>query len=83
MSLTPDLVCERIGQHLPFLEGVLHPDTPLDRLGLDSLDLVELLLVIDELFGVQFAVEDFKNAQTVGELAESIIARAELEVHQT
>ena len=75
MFLTTDSVLARIQQRLPYV-GPLDSNTPLDRLGLDSLDLVELLMTIDELFGVRLTTDDFKRARTVGDLAQSIAAGA-------
>ena len=82
MFLTPDNVLDRLRGRLPYLAGVLQPATRLNQLGLDSLDLVELVMAVDELFGVRLTVEDFKQERTVGELAELLATRAELEVPQ-
>ena len=77
MYCTPDEALDRIRHRLPYLAGVLQPPALLTQLGLDSLDLVELIMVIDELFAVRMTVEDFQAVQTVGELAELVAARAE------
>jgi hypothetical protein len=75
MFLTTDSVLTQIRQRLPYV-GPFDGNAPLDRLGLDSLDLVELLMTIDELFGVRLTTDDFKSARTVDDLAQSIVARA-------
>jgi acyl carrier protein len=82
MSLRPCEVLKRIRQRLPYLAPALEPSTKLDQLSMDSLDLVELLIVLDELFNVRLTVEDFKDMRTVGELAALVTARAGGEVLQ-
>jgi acyl carrier protein len=82
MVLTTDSVLAQIRERLPYV-GPLKAEAPLDRLGLDSLDLVELLMTIDELFGVRLTIDDFKKARTVGDLAQSIAAGAAEGVFET
>jgi acyl carrier protein len=60
---------------------VLRPEDRLGELGLDSLDQVELMMVVDELFGIRLELEDLEAERTVGELAERITART-VEVYQ-
>ena len=43
-----------------------------DELGLDSLDLFELALAIEEEFGVEIPQEDLENVVTVGDAVEFI-----------
>jgi len=77
MSLTRDETLALIVQRLPSMARVLRPAGRLGQLGLDSLDQVELMMVIHELFGIRLEIEDFEADRTVGELAELIAARAE------
>ena len=42
----------------------LKEDDPLTTLGLDSLDLVEVMLEIEEEFGIEFASEEIGDAKT-------------------
>lgn len=37
--------------------------------GIDSVQLIDVMLTIEERFGVKFQLEDLENIQTVGELA--------------
>jgi acyl carrier protein len=50
-------------------------DTPLVDLSIDSLDVVELLCLIDDEFGVRFEQGQFEAFRTVGDLA-GVVARA-------
>jgi len=62
-------VLERLRSCLPQrLHGIM-PETPLSSLGLDSLDLVELLCALDGEFNLSITLEEFESIKTVGELA--------------
>ena len=52
----------------------IRDDTELDKLALDSLALVELLIELEHKHGVRLAVEDLSNARTVGDLAARLTA---------
>ena len=43
-----------------------------DDLGADSLDVVELLMAIEEEFGVEIPDEEIENLKTIGDVAEYI-----------
>lgn len=43
-----------------------------DDLGADSLDLVDLVMSVEEEFGVKVADEDLENIKTVGDIVEYI-----------
>ena len=47
-----------------------------DDLGADSLDLVDLVMSVEEEFGVKVADEDLENIKTVGDIVNSIEERA-------
>ena len=47
-----------------------------DDLGADSLDLVDLLMSVEEEFGVKVADEDLENIKTVGDIVNYIEDRA-------
>jgi acyl carrier protein len=77
MSLTADEALSLMQGRLPYLTGVLRPTVRIAELGLDSLDLLELMMVADELFGVRLSVDDWKSMNTVGELAAQLAANAQ------
>jgi acyl carrier protein len=60
---------------LPGPLGHARFDTPLADLSIDSLDVVELLCLIDEEFNVRLEQGALENFTTVGELADAIAAR--------
>ena len=47
-----------------------------DDLGADSLDLVDLVMSVEEEFGVKVADEDLENIKTVGDIVNFIEDRA-------
>ena len=47
-----------------------------DALDVDSLDLVELVQVIEEQFGVEIASQDMQNLATVGSVVDLVVSRA-------
>ena len=47
-----------------------------DDLGADSLDLVDLVMSVEEEFGVKVADEDLENIKTVGDIVNYIDDRA-------
>jgi acyl carrier protein len=71
----PDEVLSALRRAMPHLEAALRPEIPMSQIALDSLDLVELLCVIESTFGTRIGQEDFDRAATVGDLA-AIVANA-------
>lgn len=55
----------------------IDPKKELTALGLDSLDVVEMLLDLEEEFGVQFQSEEMKNYRTVEDLYNAINEKLE------
>jgi len=51
----------------------------LDDLGADSLDVVELLMAIEENFGVTIPDDDINDIKTVGDLCEYVENHADLD----
>lgn len=53
-------------------EEVTMEATMQDDLGADSLDLVDLVMSVEEEFGVKVADEDLENIKTVGDIVDYI-----------
>jgi acyl carrier protein len=49
-----------------------------EQLDIDSLDLVELLQIAEERYGVQLDPDDAKDVNTVGEAIDLVASRAQL-----
>ena len=49
----------------------------LDDLGADSLDVVELVMAIEEQFGIEVPDEDAENIRTISDICSYVEARAE------
>lgn len=50
-------------------------DTDLRGLGIDSLDLVEIIMESEDVFGVQFSNEELNNFQKVSDVVKAIEAK--------
>jgi acyl carrier protein len=51
------------------------PQATFESLGLDSLDVVELTLVVEEELGVKIEDEELEDVRTVGDAADRIAAK--------
>lgn len=49
-------------------EDMIAPETTLEDLGADSLDLVEVIMAIEDEFDVQIKDEDLESLKSVGDL---------------
>ena len=66
------IVCENIGTHP---DQVNDAASLRDDLGADSLDCVELLMSIEEAFGIAIPDEDMEGADTFGDMIEYLKKR--------
>jgi acyl carrier protein len=58
-------------------EGDLAPDATFEALGLDSLDVVELTLVLEERTGVKLEDEELEDVRTVHDAMDKVAAKRE------
>lgn len=68
-----ELVVDQLGVEE---DEVIMEATMQDDLGADSLDLVDLVMSVEEEFGVKVADEDLENIKTVGDIVNYIEERA-------
>ena len=68
--MTFEKVKEIIVTQLSLEESEIKEDTSFEALGLDSLDVVELLMAMEEEFGLEIKAED--AGKTIGELVNYI-----------
>ena len=71
-----EVVLHHLRRRLPGPLGQARCDTPLADLSIDSLDVVELLCLIDEEFDVRLEQGMLDTFATVGDLADAIAARS-------
>ena len=69
-------ILERLRQTIPQLGPDLIPERRLDEIGADSIDMVELLVVIDSDFGVRLKEDEFLRLVTVEDLLQLIVDRS-------
>lgn len=66
-----DTLVSIIAENISVDESEITPDTTFEDLGIDYLDLLDIVMALEEaLGGVEVEIDD--DAETVGELAESI-----------
>ncbi|MBQ3109696.1 MAG: acyl carrier protein [Clostridia bacterium] len=66
-----DTLVAIIAENISVDESEITPDTTFDDLGIDYIDLLDIVMALEEaLGGVEVEIDD--DAETVGELAESI-----------
>ena len=61
-----------LAEQFDFPKDSLHWDTTFKSLQLDSMDMVEMMMDMEEELGVDFEMEGKLNVETIGELADYI-----------
>ena len=78
MEAVMEKVSSIIIEQLSVDRDAVVPETNLlDDLGADSLDVVELVMALEEEFGIEVPDDDVENIRTVKDVAEYIAARTE------
>ncbi len=68
-----DKIKKIIAEQLGVDEGEITPESHfIDDLGADSLDTVELVMALEEEYGIEIPDEDAEKIQTVGDVAKYI-----------
>jgi acyl carrier protein len=75
-EVEPRDIAQQLAARLPYLPGQWRPERLLAELNLDSLDTIELLMVLDELYGVRLTGEELRAAATIGQFCELVARRA-------
>ncbi len=70
-------VSARLLSALPRLRGEWQEDARIADLGLDSMDMVELLCVVHQDFGARLSEEELGGLETVGELIDLVSQKAQ------
>ena len=77
MSDTADRVKKIVVEHLGVEEDKVTPDASfIDDLGADSLDTVELVMELEDVFSTSIPDEDAEKIQTVGQAIEFIVSHS-------
>jgi acyl carrier protein len=79
VTVTPEQVETRVYASLAEFGAdpeALHRDAEWEALHVDSLDLVELMQVVEDEYGVRITGEDLKNLPTVGSVIDLVSSRA-------
>jgi acyl carrier protein len=71
-------VAEIIVEHLGCTKDEVVPEASfIDDLGADSLDIVELVMAMEEAFGVEIPDEDAERIQTIGDAVSYLRGKSE------
>jgi len=72
-------IVEMISKQLKAEPGKIFPETRIaEDLGADSLDIVELLMEIEDEFGVKVPDEDIQDLRTVKDIADYVESRRDI-----
>ena len=75
--MTFEKITEILAEQLDAERDAMTADTKIaDDLGADSLDLVDLLMSIEDEFGIEIPDEDVENIQTIGDLVDYINSKS-------
>lgn len=75
--MTFEKITEILAEQLDADREAMTMDTKIaDDLGADSLDLVDLLMSIEDAFGIEIPDEDVENIQTIGDIVEYINSKS-------
>ena len=67
-------LAEMIAEHIDCDPSEIQPDTRFEDLGIDSLDLFELVMALEEEFDVEIPTEDLEKLSTVQDVADYVEA---------
>jgi acyl carrier protein len=78
-----DLIIEKVNNFLiediEIEEELIEPDASLTKdLGIDSLDVVDIIVIIEQVFGVKIKGEELKDVKTLGSFYDFIEKKIQL-----
>jgi acyl carrier protein len=76
-TVTFDAVAARLGSLLPVPAASLTPGTSLADLAVDSIDLIEIVVDLQEEFGVHFTQAELRPVLTLGDLVALLRERSD------
>lgn len=78
MEAVTKKVTSIVVEQLSVEESALVPEANLlDDLGADSLDVVELVMALEEEFGIEIPDDDVENIRTIKDVVDYVVARTE------
>lgn len=72
---TQDKIIDVIAQKLTVDKKTIMPDVTLQKLGADSLDIVELIMYFEDQFGIEINDEDAEKLSTLADVVEYVHER--------
>jgi acyl carrier protein len=74
-----DHIIRTICETLDVRDSDFDEETELSEIGMDSLDVSELALIVEDEYGVELTDEDVEQSKTIGNLAEIVERKLEIE----
>lgn len=70
-----DIINGFLTEEFEIEENLIHPDATWSDLGIDSLDFVDIVVIIEKEFGFKMKGEDMVNVRTLGQFHDLIYQR--------
>ena len=67
-----EIVFEAISQELPLCSGAFSLDTPLEKLGIDSLKAITILYELEDRLNIEIPNEVFDSLKNVGDIVQQV-----------
>lgn len=76
MAITPDDVLDAIADEAPIPRADLKPEATLESLGIASLDVISVLFVLEDRFGVVIEQDDIKGVTTLQDFIDVALSKS-------
>jgi acyl carrier protein len=70
-----DIINGFLAEEFEIEEDLIHPDATWSDIGIDSLDFVDIVVIIEKEFGFKLKGEDMVNVRTLGQFHDLIFQR--------
>ena len=79
MAIDRDSILDLIADEALIDRGKLTPEATLESLGIASLDMISIVFALEERFGLVLEQSDLEGVQSLGQLVDLILSRADVE----
>jgi acyl carrier protein len=79
MTIDRDSVLDIIAEEALVDRAKLTPEATLESLGIASLDIISIVFALEERFGLVLEQSDLEGVQSLGQLVDLILSRADVE----
>ncbi|HEX4182204.1 MAG TPA: phosphopantetheine-binding protein [Caulobacteraceae bacterium] len=79
MTIDRNSVLDIIADEALIDRALLTPEATLESLGIASLDVISIVFALEEKFGLALEQSDFEGVQSLGQMVDLILDRAQVE----